>query len=187
MDVERTVGTGSVTLARTYSTSVDDMWDACTNPERIARWFLPISGDLRLGGSYALEGNAHGTIEACDPPNGFRVSWEYGDTVSHVELRLSAAGADRTRFELVHTGLDGERWDEFGPGAVGLGWDGALLGLGLHLESGAAGDPSWIASEEAKRFFRVRAERWRDAHVAAGADPAVAQASADRTRVAYTG
>lgn len=38
------------------------MWDACTDPERIPRWFLPISGDLRLNGRYQLEGNAGGAI-----------------------------------------------------------------------------------------------------------------------------
>jgi uncharacterized protein YndB with AHSA1/START domain len=187
MDVERTVGTESVALARTYSTTVEDLWDACTTAERIARWFAPVSGDLRLGGKYAIEGNAHGTIEACDPPNGFRVSWEYGDTVSYVELRLTAVGREQTRFELAHSGLGGSRWDEFGPGAVGLGWDLTVFGLGLHLESGADSDPSWMVSEEGKEFCARSSEQWRDAHVAAGADPEVAQASADRTKAAYTG
>ena len=44
------------------------MWDACTDPERIGRWFLPVSGDLRLGGRYQLEGNAGGEILRCEPP-----------------------------------------------------------------------------------------------------------------------
>src|SRR5882724_8555264 len=29
-------------------------WDAMTNAERIPRWFLPISADLRLSGRYQL-------------------------------------------------------------------------------------------------------------------------------------
>jgi hypothetical protein len=41
-----------------YDTTLDDVWDAITNAARIPRWFLPISGDLRLGGRYQLEGNA---------------------------------------------------------------------------------------------------------------------------------
>ena len=185
-DVQRTVGTHSVTLARTYSTSVEDLWQACTNPERISRWFLPVSGDLRVGGSFALEGNAHGTIESCDPPRAFTATWEFGDTVSRIALRLTAVGDDETRFELEHSGLENEQWEEYGPGAVGLGWDGAIMGLGLHLATGAAGDPSWIASEEAKRFFAESSERWRDANIAAGTDPATAQKRADRTTAAYT-
>ncbi|HEY2595152.1 MAG TPA: SRPBCC domain-containing protein, partial [Chloroflexota bacterium] len=68
----------SVTLSRTFAAPVEDVWDACTNPERIPRWFLPVSGELRLGGRYQLEGNAGGTIERCDPPHGFRATWEFG-------------------------------------------------------------------------------------------------------------
>ena len=185
--IERSVGDGTVTIARTYATTVDDMWDACTNPERIARWFLPVSGDLRPGGKYDLKGNASGTVESCDPPNAFRITWEFGGQVTYVDLRLTAAGPGETRLELSHSGQGGDHWEEFGPGAVGLGWDGALYGLGLHLEGGGSADPSWIYSDEAKEFFRASAEQWRAAHVAAGADPEVAQASADRTIAAYTG
>ncbi|HWI02255.1 MAG TPA: SRPBCC domain-containing protein, partial [Acidimicrobiales bacterium] len=61
----------TTTVSRTYDAGLDDLWDACTNPERIPRWFLPVSGDLRPGGRYQLEGNAGGTIERCDPPHGF--------------------------------------------------------------------------------------------------------------------
>src|SRR5215213_9940401 len=73
-----------VTMAREYPTSVEDLWDAVTNAERIPRWFLPISGDLRVGGRYQLEGNAGGVVERCDPPGGagvpgFVATWEFGD------------------------------------------------------------------------------------------------------------
>ena len=37
------------TLAQTYPAPIEDVWDAVTT-DRIGRWFLPISGDLRLGG-----------------------------------------------------------------------------------------------------------------------------------------
>ena len=55
-------------VSRLYATGIDDLWDAMTNPERIPRWFLPVTGDLRLGGTYQLEGNAGGRIEECEPP-----------------------------------------------------------------------------------------------------------------------
>ena len=45
-------------LERTYETTIVDLWDAITSAERIPRRFLPISGDLRLGGRYQLEGHA---------------------------------------------------------------------------------------------------------------------------------
>ena len=37
--------------AATYRRRIEDVWDACTTAERIGRWFLPVTGDLRLGGS----------------------------------------------------------------------------------------------------------------------------------------
>jgi hypothetical protein len=42
-----------------YPASQSDLWDAVTNADRIPRWFLPVSGDLRLGGHYQLEGAPH--------------------------------------------------------------------------------------------------------------------------------
>ena len=41
----------AVTLSRRYATTVADLWDAVTSAERIPRWFLPVSGDLELGGA----------------------------------------------------------------------------------------------------------------------------------------
>jgi uncharacterized protein YndB with AHSA1/START domain len=39
-----------VTISQSYDATVEDVWDACTNPERILRWLMPVSGELRLGG-----------------------------------------------------------------------------------------------------------------------------------------
>ena len=44
----------ALTISRVYDTTPEDLWDACTNPERLPRWFLPVSGDLRPGGRYAV-------------------------------------------------------------------------------------------------------------------------------------
>ena len=56
----------TVVLRRRYAAAVEDVWDAITDPERIGRWFLPVSGDFRPGGTYQLEGNAGGTILRCE-------------------------------------------------------------------------------------------------------------------------
>ena len=34
----------TVTISQIYAADVDDVWDACTNAERIPRWFLPCHG-----------------------------------------------------------------------------------------------------------------------------------------------
>ena len=83
-----------VRLQRTYDAPIDDVWDALTNPERIGRWFLPVSGDYRLGGRYQFEGNAGGEIVECARPNRLKVTWVYGVVsspadVSEVEVRLA--------------------------------------------------------------------------------------------------
>ena len=79
---------------RAYPTSVEDLWDAVTSAERIPRWFLPITGQLRVAGRYQLEGNAGGDILECEPPRRFAITWEYGGDVSWVELRLVEESAD---------------------------------------------------------------------------------------------
>jgi uncharacterized protein YndB with AHSA1/START domain len=89
-----------VRVTRAYETSVEDLWTACTNAERIPRWLLPISGELRLGGHYQLEGNAGGTITRCDPPRLLAASWEYGGSVRRLgrpaELLRRADGGVRS-------------------------------------------------------------------------------------------
>lgn len=182
----------TVTISQVYDATVEDVWDACTNPERIPRWFMPVTGDLQLHGRYQLEGNANGVIERCDPPKEFAATWEYGGDVSWIEVRLSEEPDGRTRFALDHIAhVDDEKWAEFGPGAVGVGWDGALMGLAQHLATRASVDPqeaqAWMMSEDGKRFMTLSSESWYEANVAAGADAADARASADRTTAAYTG
>lgn len=182
----------TVIVGRTYDAPIEDLWDACTNAERIPRWFLPISGELRVGGRYQLEGNAGGMIERCDPPRSFAATWEFGGEVSWIELRLSPEANGGTRFELEHIAhVDDERWTQFGPGAVGVGWDLTLNGLARHLASGASVDPAeaaaWSASEEGRRFMTLSSQAWCDASIAAGTDSADARAAAARTTAAYTG
>jgi uncharacterized protein YndB with AHSA1/START domain len=182
----------TVVVSRTYDAPIEDVWDACTNAGRIPRWFLPVSGELRLGGRYQLEGNAGGTIERCDPPRSFAATWEFGGDVTWIELRLSPEADGRTRFELEHIAhVDDERWAQFGPGAVGVGWDLTLSGLARHLASGAtvdrAGAAAWSASEEGRRFMTLSSQAWCDASIAAGTDGAAARAAAARTTAAYTG
>jgi uncharacterized protein YndB with AHSA1/START domain len=180
-----------MTIGRTYPAGIADVWSACTSPERIARWFLPVSGDLRLGGRYQLEGNAGGKIERCEPPTGFAATWEFGGSVSWIEVRLTALADDSTRFELDHITPVDEHWEQFGPGAVGIGWDLALLGLERHLLDGGLAEPgekaAWLGSAEGQRFVVLSGEEWCAAHVAAGEDEAVARAAAGRTAAAYTG
>ncbi len=191
----RTTGAGegrAAILTRTYATGLEDLWDACTNPERLPRWFLPVSGELRVGGRFKLEGNASGTIERCDPPTGLRATWEAGGATSWIELRLTAIDADATRLELEHIALAGDgTWARFGPGAVGVGWELGLHGLARHVAGAERLDPAaaqaWTVSEEGSRFIAEGSEQWSEAAVAAGTDLDTAHAWAARVTAFYTG
>lgn len=182
----------TVRLVRDYDAPIDDVWDALTDPQRIGRWFLPISGEYRIGGRYQFEGNAGGEILACQRPSMLRVTWVFGEQatdvdVSEVEVRLSKVADGATRLELEHTAVvPDDRWDEYGPGAVGVGWEGGLMGLALHLQGGTIDDPiAWQLSDEGRDHATRSSVRWGEANEAAGADPEAAARAVANTTAFY--
>jgi uncharacterized protein YndB with AHSA1/START domain len=176
---------------RIYPTDQADLWDAVTNAERIPRWFLPVSGELVPGGRYQLQGNAGGVVERCDEPSSFAVTWEMGPMMSWLEVTLEA-GEEGTVLELAHEApVDPEMWGQYGPGAVGVGWDLCLLGLGLHVAGdGVPNAPAeadaFRTSPDGSEFIRQAGVSWADAAIADGDDPGPAHEAAERTIAAYT-
>ena len=189
------------TLAQTYPSPIDDVWNAVTSAERIPRWFLPISGELRLGGSYQFEGNAGGEIRSCDPPAGgvagYTVTWGMGmGEPAIVNVRLVEVDASSTRLELENVATEASIpegfWEQFGPSATGIGWDQGLLGLALHFAGGPGGiapeeAAAWVMTDEGTSFMRRSADAWAAAQQLDGAAPEAAMAAADRTYGMYTG
>ena len=176
-----------VELRRVYGATAEDLWDACTNPERIPRWFLPVSGDLRVGGRFQLEGNAGGEIKECEPPRRLAVTWEFGGDTSIVTLDIAPAADGSAELRLRHAVSDNDHWATYGPGAVGVGWELALLWLALYLGTGASVEDIKAAASapEALAFMRRSAEEWGAAHAAGGADATTASEAAARTSAAY--
>jgi uncharacterized protein YndB with AHSA1/START domain len=178
-----------LTVTRTYDATPDEVWDALTTAERIPRWLAPISGGLTLGGRFQIEGNAGGEIRTCVPPEQLSVTWEYGGDVSRVDATLSIA-EDGTLLRLEHSApVPPEMWSEFGPGAVGIGWEMMLMGLAEHLAAPDAPrpdptDPALMGP--LVEFMTGCSDRWREASVAAGTDPGEASAAAERCLAAYT-
>jgi uncharacterized protein YndB with AHSA1/START domain len=149
----------SVLLRRGYDTPIQDVWDAVTQPDRIQRWLMPISGELRVGGTFQLEGNAGGEILTCEPPRLLRVT--FGDPNSIVEVRLTSQDGGDTVLELEHTVPIEMAQSGAGALYVGPGWDGALMGLGLFLGGEAVGDPVAAASSpEAQEFSKRSVHAW---------------------------
>jgi len=168
--VEREVGGEKgigVVLRREYDAPIEDVWEAVTDPDRLRRWFLPVSGDLRVGGTFQLEGNAGGEILQCEPPRLLRVSW--GGPTSLVDLKLSAGEAGGTTVELAHT----VPLDIAGSGAGGLyvgpGWDTTLLGLAGFLRGEVVEDPAaWDRSPEVQTYLAGTIDAWAAAIQASG-------------------
>ena len=185
----------AVVASRDYPTHIDDLWNAITDKARIPRWFAPVEGDLTLGGKYQIKGNAGGTVTACEPPKSFALTWEFGGGISWVEVELAEAGDDSTRLTLKHIApLDDkseEFWDRFGPGAVGVGWDLSLMGLGWHIETGESNErfaeETWALSDEGKAFATWSSEAWTAASIAYGTAEDAATSAGTTTTAFYTG
>ncbi len=180
----------AVILARTYATTRDDLWDAVTNAQRIPGWFLPITGNLELGGSYQLEGNASGRITACTPRSNYSITWEFGGFVTWVDAAVAAEGSGASRFTITHTSPHSDHWDTYGPGATGVGFEMGLLGLHLHLTDPDQPKPDpmeFAMSPDGKALHTGSSQAWGEADIAAGTDPVLARAAAARTAAFYTG
>lgn len=181
-----------VIATRTYDTEIEDVWDALTNPERIPRWFMAIEGDLRVGGRFALKGNASGEIQRCDAPRHLGVTWEmHGDT-SWVTVELTPAEHDATTLRLEHMApVPDEFWEQYGPGAVGIGWELGLMGLGEHLAGAPAVDHEeaerWPLTDDGRAYVEHSSGGWCTASIAGGTSQDAAKACAARVSAFYTG
>ncbi|MBL6280075.1 SRPBCC family protein [Micromonospora fiedleri] len=164
----------SLLLRRVYDAPIEDVWSACTEPERLSRWLGPIEGDLRVGGTFQLKDNAGGEILRCEEPRLLKVTWVLGEGMStEVEVRLAPGEDGRTVFELEHAS-PAEIVDElvrtYGPGGtigIGGGWDLALLGLDLFLHGVSVDPATWEDTPEAKEFAIRSCQAWAPAIQAA--------------------
>lgn len=184
-EVVRNEETVTVRMRRVYPAAVEDVWDAITDAERLSRWFLPISGEFKAGGSFQLEGNASGDILRCEPPRLLKVT--YGGETSLVEVRLATEG-DGTELILEHSVPLEFVGSGVGGLYVGPGWDVAFLGLGLHLDGESVGDPvAWENSPEVQRYSLGSIDAWAAAvkgtatpeEITAGVEAALAQFAPD--------
>jgi uncharacterized protein YndB with AHSA1/START domain len=179
----------TVLVRRRYDAAIEDVWAACTEPGRLDRWFLPVTGDLRVGGTFSLRDNAHGEILRCEPPRLLTVTWVYGDrAVDEVELRLQAGEDGDTVLELEHASvsrlveLDG-RWVDpvlndaaTGIWGQGTGWELPLVyGLPRYL----AGE---VPDVPATEWFEMTPEVLAFADRCGAAWDAVVRSAGDGTR-----
>ena len=125
-------GAGVVRTESRFDTSAEDLWDALTTPERLARWIGEVSGDLRVGGSFTATFTSHwegtGVVEVCEPHRRLRtrMDGEEGETVMEAVLEEQGEGVLLVIEErgLPLTNLS----------AYGAGWQVHVEDLGHHLD-----------------------------------------------------
>ena len=82
-------------------------------------------------------------------------------------------------------------WDQFGPGAVGVGWDLGLLGLALPVEQGWDKPPETDATfhtrDDGRAYILGSSAGWTEASRAYGTDEAAAAKAGAATTAFYTG
>ncbi|GAB3767227.1 uncharacterized protein YndB with AHSA1/START domain [Nocardioides ginsengisegetis] len=154
LDEER----GAVRVEDVYDTGIADLWEACTTPERLARWIAEVTGELHPGGTVevVMTSTWAGSlrVEACEAPHHLLLTSAPGtDEESQIEAWLTPEG-DRTRLVVEERGLP--------LGALhfhGAGWQVHLEDLGRALAlDGPAHDGGWSADRPAGAWHG----RWRD-------------------------
>jgi uncharacterized protein YndB with AHSA1/START domain len=137
---------GVVRVEDVYDTGIDDLWEACTTPERLARWVARVSGDLRVGGRvevvFTSTWTGPGRIEVCEAPHHLLLLMEPGsEDECELEAWLSEEGS-KTRLVVEERGLP---LDELY--FHGAGWQAHLDDLGRSLAFDATAHPDgWSSS-----------------------------------------
>jgi uncharacterized protein YndB with AHSA1/START domain len=107
-------GKGVVRMEDRFDTDIEDLWSALTDPQRLARWYGEVEGELRLGGEFevripdALEATAR--VDVCEPPERLVVTMRDDDPrpgqpeETVIEAQLTAE-ADQTVLVVEERGL----------------------------------------------------------------------------------
>jgi uncharacterized protein YndB with AHSA1/START domain len=147
---------GAVRVEDVYDTDIDDLWKACTTPERLARWIAQVTGDLRVGGTvhavFTSTWSGPARIEVCDGPRHLLLTTEPDtDDETQLEAWLTAEGP-RTRLVVEERGLPVGKLHFYG-----AGWQVHLEDLGRSLVSdGSAHAGGWSEQTPAPAWH----ERW---------------------------
>jgi uncharacterized protein YndB with AHSA1/START domain len=129
-------GLGTVRVEDVFDSGIDDLWDAVTRPERLARWLGTVAGDLSPGGaftaSFTSTWEGPGRVEVCEAPHRLLVTMEPGTSdQTQIEARLTTDG-ERTRLVVEERGFPLDR-----VGAHGAGWQVHVEDLRAYLEGRA--------------------------------------------------
>jgi uncharacterized protein YndB with AHSA1/START domain len=90
-------GFGIVRVEDRFETDIEDLWSALTQPERLARWYGEIEGELRVAGDFRARVHASGwegagRVEECEPPRRFLVLSKAPDEPNEDSTEVTLTG-----------------------------------------------------------------------------------------------
>ncbi len=158
---------GAVRVDDVYDTDIDDLWEACTDPERLARWIAKVSGDLHVGGSvhavFTSTWAGPGRIDVCEKPHHLLITTAPDtEDETQIEAWLTAEGRT-TRLVVEERGLPRERLHFHG-----AGWQAHLEDLARSLGGEAADGPGPWTEQAAEPTWRARWAELTPAYEQAG-------------------
>ena len=142
-------GEGVVRMEDRFDTGIDDLWGALTDPDRLARWYGEVEGELSQGGEFtvriALAGERAGRVEACEPPQHLLLEMRDpearpGQPERTVIEALLISGGSQTRLVWETRGLPVDLLPAYG------------AGIQIHVEH--------LADYISGREFRLDDTRW---------------------------
>jgi uncharacterized protein YndB with AHSA1/START domain len=152
-------GKAVVRMEDRFSTDIEDLWSALTDPQRLARWIATVEGDLRLGGEFRARFTSSwegpGRVDVCEPPRRLRLTMAPGqDDQTVIEAELTPDGG-QTRLVVEERGFP---IDE--AAGYGAGWQAHIEDLGAYLADRETADwrTRWI---ELTPAYRDQAGRLR--------------------------
>jgi uncharacterized protein YndB with AHSA1/START domain len=118
-------GEGVVRMEDLLDAGIDDLWAAITEPDRLARWYGDVEGELAQGGEFrvriTLGGPRTGRVEACEPPQRLLLAMRDPEAQpgqperTVIEAHLTAEGA-QTRLVWETRGMPVELLPAYGAG-----------------------------------------------------------------------
>jgi uncharacterized protein YndB with AHSA1/START domain len=115
-------GKGVVRMQDRFDTDIEDLWSAITEPDRLARWYAEVKGDLRVGGEfhahvYASDWEGMSRIEVCEPPRRLvLVGRDDAAPYSTVKEVTLTADGDQTILVMENRGMPLEYLTGYGAG-----------------------------------------------------------------------
>lgn len=135
----------TVHLERDFDATPEELWDAWTRPDRLARWLgvpagpiLGVTSPVRMVMGEEPDQWVDVLVTRSDPPHRLELTWGFVDEPeTRLVVELLALGPGRTRVVVDHRGLGAASATGYG-----AGWQAFLEGA-LVAETGGGAGPSW--------------------------------------------